>query len=65
MVKKGFVFFKNKIIRKNKYYFLNNAEIPAISKNIALKTLMYADPTMTNMVAMMNPTPATSSLVLT
>lgn len=65
MVEKKAIYFSNKIIRKNKYYFLNNAEIPAISKNIALKTLMCADPTITNMVAMINPTPATSSLVLT
>ena len=45
IVKKGLVLSQIKIIRKNKYFnegnhFLNNADTPAISKNIALMTLM-------------------------
>lgn len=46
-------------------YFLNSDEIPAMSRNMALNTLMYAEPTITNIVAMMKPSPATSAFLFT
>ena len=49
----------------SQYYFLNNAETPAISKNIALNTLICSDPTITNIVAIIKPIPATSLSFLT
>ena len=54
----------NKVFEKISY-FLKSADTPAISKNIALSTLIYSEPTITNIVAIMNPTPATSEFLLT